>query len=219
MMRYLVSFTTSVICIVFIFLFPFPDISIASRDTIMPTNKDSVKSFTIMSYTVLPETAENRQADSMAIRDDMSSGNPDNMEEENRREDEIKEDNKQPVEETGRTGEEKSVHNETEQGLTENTSGSGIVDYSPDFSKNKKPVYPLAAKRMRQQGSVTLKITANGTGSIISITIEKSSGYVLLDNAALEAVKKWDFAPVVRYGKPTIIRTTITFTLREKGES
>jgi TonB family protein len=217
-MRYLISFVISFICIIFIFIFPFPDIVIASKDTIILTEKERIKSFTIMNYTVLPETPGKSQENTITEEKNISPGKPDTIDEIIPGEDEINEDNKKPEEEAGKSDNEETNHNETEHEITENTGGPEIVDYHPDFSTNKKPVYPAAAKRMRQQGSVLLKITIDGMGSVINIEIEKSSGYVLLDNAAIEAVKKWDFTPLVRHNKRMIIRTTITFTLKEKGK-
>jgi protein TonB len=58
-----------------------------------------------------------------------------------------------------------------------------------------KPVYPLEARRLRQEGLVILSLTVMVDGSGAEIRLKQSSGHHLLDEAALEAVKHWRFAP------------------------
>ncbi len=52
--------------------------------------------------------------------------------------------------------------------------------------------YPKAAQRRNLQGKVILKFTIQANGVINQIQVSESSGYHLLDNAALEALKKID---------------------------
>ena len=186
---------------------PFPDVLFLPKDKITFSAKTTTKNFTILSYTVLAETPENLKVNNETIKQDTGQNNTGNLK------------NIIPLkDENGKSDIDEINQNESYHGEVQNSSNPDIVDYTPDFSTNKKPVYPAAAKRMRQQGSVTLKITANAKGAAKNIKIVKSSGYTLLDNAAIEAAEKWDFSPIVQYGKPTVIRTKITFKLREKGE-
>ncbi|MDB4618780.1 energy transducer TonB [bacterium] len=55
--------------------------------------------------------------------------------------------------------------------------------------------YPPAARRAGQQGTVTLSFTIGSSGTVISARIAESSGYTLLDNAALSAIRSWRFKP------------------------
>jgi len=59
------------------------------------------------------------------------------------------------------------------------------------------PVYPRAALEQRQQGTVTVVMTVNPDGSVESIEIKKSSGYVTLDRHVTQWVKtRFKFLPV-----------------------
>ncbi|RZN92904.1 MAG: energy transducer TonB [Verrucomicrobiaceae bacterium] len=65
----------------------------------------------------------------------------------------------------------------------------------PSGISQPKPKYPPAARRAGQQGTVTLSFTIGSSGEVISARIAKSSGYILLDNAALSAIRSWRFKP------------------------
>jgi TonB family protein len=50
--------------------------------------------------------------------------------------------------------------------------------------------YPPLAKRMGYQGKVVLLITVNPSGTVTSVQLKSSSGYKILDDAALDHVRK-----------------------------
>ena len=50
--------------------------------------------------------------------------------------------------------------------------------------------YPMLAKKTRQQGSVILQVKITHLGKLIAAQVQQSSGYELLDNQAMEMVKK-----------------------------
>src|SRR5437016_7023579 len=59
------------------------------------------------------------------------------------------------------------------------------------------PSYPRAALEQRQQGIVTVVMTVNPDGSIESVELKKSSGYVTLDRHVTQWVKsKFKFLPM-----------------------
>jgi protein TonB len=60
---------------------------------------------------------------------------------------------------------------------------------------NPKPVYPPEARKRRQEGLVILHAFLSGDGLPQRVEIAQSSGYSLLDAAALDAVRQWRFAP------------------------
>jgi protein TonB len=62
-------------------------------------------------------------------------------------------------------------------------------------SGNKAPAYPREAKRRREEGTVWLSIEVLEDGSVGQISVSQSSGHELLDEAALDAVKRWQFTP------------------------
>ena len=66
---------------------------------------------------------------------------------------------------------------------------------SADYLRNPSPVYPAEAKRNRQQGVALFRVSVSTAGQAESVTLIKSSGHRLLDNSALDAVRKWKFHP------------------------
>ncbi len=60
---------------------------------------------------------------------------------------------------------------------------------------NKPPVYPRIARQRGYQGTVVLKLLVNKNGTVSQCEIIQSSGYWMLDDAALRAVKDWIFEP------------------------
>jgi protein TonB len=64
------------------------------------------------------------------------------------------------------------------------------------------PRYPPIAIREHHSGKVILKVLIGIDGSPKEVTVEKSSGYRELDQAAIAAAKTWIFNPGTRNGKP-----------------
>lgn len=61
--------------------------------------------------------------------------------------------------------------------------------------RNPKPVYPELARKRGQEGDVLIRVRVDASGSPVSVSVEKSSGYPLLDKAAENGVRKWRFTP------------------------
>ena len=61
--------------------------------------------------------------------------------------------------------------------------------------------YPRLSRVFEEQGQVILNIFKNSDNSIEKITIEKSSGFSRLDDAALEAAKHHDFSKIETSGE------------------
>jgi protein TonB len=68
----------------------------------------------------------------------------------------------------------------------------------PNYLHRPNPVYPTLSKRLREEGTVVLRVNLDTQGNVLDITIEKSSSFQRLDQAALEAVKQWRFVPAKR---------------------
>ncbi len=66
------------------------------------------------------------------------------------------------------------------------------------YSRTPPPVYPEAARHKGYEGLVLVSVEILETGSPGRLIVKKSSGYDLLDQAALQAVRKWKFAPAVQ---------------------
>jgi protein TonB len=73
----------------------------------------------------------------------------------------------------------------------------------PGYMTNPKPVYPPEARRRKQQGLVILNVFITNEGRPQRVEVAQSSGYALLDEAALTAIKQWRFTPA-RIGNITV---------------
>jgi protein TonB len=69
------------------------------------------------------------------------------------------------------------------------------VAAKPNYLKNPEPDYPELARRRHQEGLVLLAVKVTAQGRAERVEIKKSSGFSLLDDAAAEAVRDWEFQP------------------------
>ena len=69
---------------------------------------------------------------------------------------------------------------------------------SPEFNKISKPAYPEPARQRGERGTVDLLLKVLSDGSVGDVSIKKSSGFRLLDEAALTEAKRWQFVPARR---------------------
>ncbi|CAN5434233.1 hypothetical protein BH10ACI3_BH10ACI3_30090 [soil metagenome] len=81
-----------------------------------------------------------------------------------------------------------------------------LVSYA---TRQTQPVYPPAAKSIRQTGIVKVEVTVNETGDVADV--QKTSGPMMLQAAARDAVKKWKFKPFVRDGQPVKATGFVSF--------
>ena len=73
--------------------------------------------------------------------------------------------------------------------------------------KKVAPEYPLEAKIVRLEGTVVLRTVIDKTGEVSSVSA--LSGPPLLESAAVEAVKQWQYRPFSMNGQPVEVETTI----------
>ena len=71
-----------------------------------------------------------------------------------------------------------------------------------NYLKNPRPAYPRLAMREGWEGSVLLRVRVLPNGRPAEITVQKSSGRGVLDDAATETVKSWTFMPATQAGNP-----------------
>lgn len=70
------------------------------------------------------------------------------------------------------------------------------------YLQNPKPRYPRAARLRGMEGVVVLSVDVDAGGRPTGVQVKNSSGFTLLDEAALEAVRDWRFVPASRGGRP-----------------
>lgn len=70
----------------------------------------------------------------------------------------------------------------------------------------KPPSYPLESRRRHEEGTVVLSVLVSVDGLVSEISVARTSGSSLIDQAALNAVRKWRWAPLLRGGQPVTVR-------------
>ena len=83
------------------------------------------------------------------------------------------------------------------------------------YLDNPAPAYPTQARRMKEQGKVTLRVLVNAAGAAERIEVRASSGSERLDQSALETVRRWRFVPA-KQGAEAVsawVLVPIAFTL------
>jgi len=85
---------------------------------------------------------------------------------------------------------------------------------APTKTKDVQPVYPAIAQSARVQGVVSLEAIIGPDGRVIGVKVLRS--IPLLDQAAMDAVRRWEFTPTFLNGVPVpvIMTLTVNFTLQ-----
>jgi protein TonB len=85
------------------------------------------------------------------------------------------------------------------------------------YLSNPRPDYPGEARLQHQQGLVILSVEVAADGRADNVTMTRTSGFPLLDQAALNAVRAWRFEPAHAAGLPvpSQVDVPIRFTLSQ----
>jgi len=84
-----------------------------------------------------------------------------------------------------------------------------LRDPVPVAQLNRPPVYPALARKRGWEGTVLLEVDILADGMVQVISIRQSSSYGLLDQEAVEAVRKWHFQPGTRAGMPVAMKVLV----------
>jgi len=100
---------------------------------------------------------------------------------------------------------------------TPDTQGAQEV-MEPSAIISPPPAYPFRGRRAGYEGTVLLTVEVGADGSVLAVSLKESSGYGILDQAAIETVeKKWRFEPYPDSGKlTTTTQVKINFTLAQQ---
>jgi len=116
----------------------------------------------------------------------------------------------------------KIIEDITEEDPESATHGKSIsnitapIEAVPLYNINPPPRYPKVAIKRGYQGTVELMVLINENGKVADLWLFKSSGYSILDQAALQSVKNWSFTPGSR-GSQKIemwVRVPVRFQLQ-----
>lgn len=78
------------------------------------------------------------------------------------------------------------------------------------------PEYPRRSILFQEEGSVTILLEIDESGSVKNAIVEKSSGHDRLDRAALEAASSAEFLPAIKDGESVASRQELTFNFKLK---
>lgn len=79
---------------------------------------------------------------------------------------------------------------------------------APTKIKDVKPIYPAMAQSARVAGVVTIEATIGPEGKVIDAKVVRS--IPMLDQAALDAVRQWEYTPTLLNGEPVPVLVTVT---------
>lgn len=84
----------------------------------------------------------------------------------------------------------------------------------PKKIRNVLPVYPDIAKQMRAEGVVILECVIDADGRVRDVKVLRS--IAVLDRAAIDAVRQWQYTPTLLNGVPVpvVMTVTVNFSLR-----
>ncbi|MEW6090030.1 MAG: energy transducer TonB [Pseudomonadota bacterium] len=78
-----------------------------------------------------------------------------------------------------------------------------IIITEPRYrSAPRPPVYPRRARDLGQEGTAMIRVKLDLAGNPAEVSLLESSGYALLDHAAIRAARGWQFEPERRGGRP-----------------
>jgi protein TonB len=115
------------------------------------------------------------------------------------------------------------------RGEAASASGGGVSEAAPvqdasapllvaarpaTISRRVNPVVPIEARRARIHGTVVLAVTVSPDGIPSAVDVHRSSGHLMLDRAAQEALWQWRFDPAQRGGVPVEERIAVPITFR-----
>lgn len=108
---------------------------------------------------------------------------------------------------------------------TNETSGKNsnldtVIAY-PLYKENAPPIYPEIARVRGYEGIVLVFAEILPNGRVGEVKIRKSSGYAILDQSAIQAVKPWKFEPAKKSGSPFTawVELPIKFILNNNSQS
>ena len=97
------------------------------------------------------------------------------------------------------------MQGEMHQGI----SPSGPPGTAARYRSNPRPPYPEEARRLHQEGVVLLSVEVSEEGLPMNVSLKHSSGSNLLDQAAIQAVKRWTFEPARAGALPVASRVDV----------
>jgi protein TonB len=80
------------------------------------------------------------------------------------------------------------------------------------------PHYPAGLAEAGVEGMVILRVAVSAEGRATEVRVEKSSGHVTLDDAAMARVREWRFTPATKDGAPVAGEVLVPVEFRADDE-
>ena len=108
------------------------------------------------------------------------------------------------------------------RGVTREASAVRKAGTTPGFTparyaRTVAPRYPRKARRAGWEGTTVLKVLVNAEGAPGRVIVDRTSGFDILDSAAVNAVGRWRFHPARRGAdaESSWVRVPVAFRLKE----
>ena len=110
----------------------------------------------------------------------------------------------------------KPVPQKVQRAAPPRPTAPALVEARPAAHSNRPPAYPEMARRNGWQGLCMVRVAVDATGRPGAVSVARSSGYGILDQAALAAVRKWKFTPRLVRGAAaaSTVEVPVNFSLR-----
>jgi protein TonB len=88
------------------------------------------------------------------------------------------------------------------------------VDVMPKLRRSIKPKYPKVSRERGEEGRIRLRLEINAKGLVEGVEIIASTGFKLLDDAAVKAVRSAEFIPARLAGEPVFSKAEISLEFK-----
>lgn len=82
----------------------------------------------------------------------------------------------------------------------------------PKLITSPEPLYPIAAKQRSLEGVVVLDAFVDAKGNVGEVKV--ISGPMLLQQAAVDALRRWKYQPARLDGQPTGVHTQVSVSFK-----
>ncbi len=96
-------------------------------------------------------------------------------------------------------------------------AGGGAGFQPPSYRACPAPPYPAAARKLKLEGAALLFVQVDSAGHPTKVSLRRSTGSPLLDEAALRAVWSWRFEPARAGGQAIAASVEVPIRFRFRG--
>jgi periplasmic protein TonB len=102
----------------------------------------------------------------------------------------------------------------SESAIAATPATTGAVAQELKTSSRVEPLYPPTSRRLGEEGTVRLKVLVDERGRPRDVQVAQGSGFARLDQAAMDAVRRWKFVAATDGAKPITAWTQVAVTFK-----